>query len=288
MPDLLVFPPDASSSRPSFDRKLHPDFSFACITSQRYLGARLRAVHDGQEEAVQFSSWLATTIREKQVNTTKSTTLHWPASHLAKINQFSVIVNGSAITRVTEFKYSGVIFDEHLSWNKHVESIVSKAGIVGLTRRYTTHTANAICIAMIRPKVTKTSNSDTAMKALRPSFRTRRDEHILKLVMKCIDGRCNIYFVFSEYICTSSTRKSTSLTSAYNNKNRNSQKPLLAVQFFRSPSPPPVGFEVSEPHFRVSKNFWSPPPSPSISSSRQCHIKWTLPYHGRTAFLLIL
>ena len=45
--------------------------------------------------------------------------------------------------------------------------------------------------------------------------------------------------------------------------------PWLAIQFFRSPSPP-VGFEVykfSEPPFRVSKNFRSPP---SISPSPPC------------------
>ena len=35
---------------------------------------------------------------------------------LAKVGQFSVSVNGSAIKRDTEFKYLGVIFDEHLSW----------------------------------------------------------------------------------------------------------------------------------------------------------------------------
>ena len=30
--------------------------------------------------------------------------------------------------RVTEFKYLGVVFDEHLSWNEHVKAILSKAG----------------------------------------------------------------------------------------------------------------------------------------------------------------
>ena len=28
-------------------------------------------------------------------------------------------MNGSTIKRVTDFKYLGVIFDEHLSWNEH-------------------------------------------------------------------------------------------------------------------------------------------------------------------------
>ena len=71
------------------------------------------------------------------------------SQRLAKIDQFSVSVNGSAVKRVTEFKYLGVIFDEHHSWNEHVKEIVSKAGrpvgLLGRVRRYiTTHSANAI------------------------------------------------------------------------------------------------------------------------------------------------
>ena len=58
--------------------------------------------------------------------------------------------------------------------------------------------------------VTKTSSSDTAMKALKgPSLRSRRDEHILKLVRICIHGRCpqyfKSYFVFNKDICARST-----------------------------------------------------------------------------------
>ena len=47
---------------------------------------------------------------------------------LAKINQFSITIGGSTIKHVTEFKYLGVIFDEHLSWNEHVKAIVSNSG----------------------------------------------------------------------------------------------------------------------------------------------------------------
>ena len=50
------------------------------------------------------------------------------SQRLAKVDQFSVSVNGSAIKCVTEFNYLGVIFDEHRSWNEHVKEIVSKAG----------------------------------------------------------------------------------------------------------------------------------------------------------------
>ena len=64
--------------------------------------------------------------------------------------------------------------------------------------------------------VIKTSSSDTTMKALKwPSLRSRRDEHILKLVGKCIHGRCpqyfKNYFVFNKDICTLSTSQSNVL-----------------------------------------------------------------------------
>ena len=60
------------------------------------------------------------------------------------------------------------------------------------------------------------SSSDTTMEALKwPSLRSRRDEHILKLVSKCMDGRCpqyfKNYFVFNKDICARSTRQSNLL-----------------------------------------------------------------------------
>ena len=60
------------------------------------------------------------------------------------------------------------------------------------------------------------SSSDTVMEALKwQSLRSRRDEHILKLVRKCMDGRCpqyfKNYFVFNKDICARSTRQSNLL-----------------------------------------------------------------------------
>ena len=84
------------------------------------------------------------------INVTKTEVMLFGTSQrLAKVDQFSVSVNGSAIKRATEFKYLDVTFDEHLSWNEHVKEIVSKpgrrVGLLGRVRRYiTTHTANAI------------------------------------------------------------------------------------------------------------------------------------------------
>ena len=81
------------------------------------------------------------------INVTKTEVMLFGTSQrLAKVDQFSVSVNGSAIKRLTEVKYLGVIFDEHLSWNQHVLSKAGRlVGLLGRVRRYiTTHTANAI------------------------------------------------------------------------------------------------------------------------------------------------
>ena len=78
------------------------------------------------------------------------------SQRLARVNNFSIIVNGSITKRVSELKYLGIIFYEHLYWNSHVKSIVSKAGkcvgFLGRLRRYlSAHSANTIYISMIRP-----------------------------------------------------------------------------------------------------------------------------------------
>ena len=121
-----------------------------------------------------------------------------------------------------------------------------QVGLLGRLRHYiTTHSANAIFLSMIRPTldycagvwgccgevnsgtletlqkcigriVIKAFSSDTAMKALKlPSLRSRRNEHILKLVRKCIHGQCrqyfNNYFVFNKDICARSTHQSNLL-----------------------------------------------------------------------------
>ena len=46
------------------------------------------------------------------------------SQRLARVDNFSIIVNGSIIKRVSEFKYLGIIFNEHLNWNSHVKPIV--------------------------------------------------------------------------------------------------------------------------------------------------------------------
>ena len=69
------------------------------------------------------------------------------------------------------------------------------------------------CTARI---VIKTSSSDTAMEALKwQSLRTWHNDHIFKLVRKCLDGQCPQYFsdcfVFNQCICTCPTRQSNLL-----------------------------------------------------------------------------
>ena len=48
-------------------------------------------------------------------------------------------IDGKELTRVAEYKYLGVTLDESLSWNAHVNYLISKVckriGILGSTRR---------------------------------------------------------------------------------------------------------------------------------------------------------
>ena len=74
------------------------------------------------EGASAIKSWLR--LNSLFINVTRETMLFGTLQRLAKVDQFSVSVNGSAIRRATEFKYLGVIFDEHLTWNEHVTVIM--------------------------------------------------------------------------------------------------------------------------------------------------------------------
>ena len=41
---------------------------------------------------------------------------------------FGITFKGRPIKRDFEFKYLGVVFDEHISWNSHVELCIIPAG----------------------------------------------------------------------------------------------------------------------------------------------------------------
>ena len=114
------------------------------------------AIHDTLvRELRAIECWLH--LNSLFINITKTEAMLFGTSQkVAKINRFSVTINGSAIKHVTKFKYLGIILHEHLSWNEHVKAIVSKAGrrvgMLGRVRRYiTSESANAIYISMIRP-----------------------------------------------------------------------------------------------------------------------------------------
>ena len=65
-------------------------------------------------------------------------------------------IDGKELTLVAEYKYLGVILDESLSWNSHVNYLISKVskriGILGRTRRsISMHTAGIIYRSFILP-----------------------------------------------------------------------------------------------------------------------------------------
>ena len=154
---------------------------------------------------------------------------------------------GSIITikRVFEFKYVGVAFDEHISWNSHVKYVLSRAGkwlgILGRIRgNRTSDCANSIYTAYIHPimdycdtvwkccgvgnssslerlqrrasKIVSKMSSDRALDYLKwPSLVNRRENHVTELVKRCIKGHCpkffKNYFTFNSSVHNRITRE---------------------------------------------------------------------------------
>ena len=117
---------------------------------------------------------------------------------------------------MTEFKYLGVTFDQRLSWNEHIDSLISKAGkrigLLGRLRQFLTSHSAVIYLSMIRPTfeycsvvwgccgevnsnkletlqrragrtVIRTCNGNLAIEAFKwEELKTKRNDHIAKLV----------------------------------------------------------------------------------------------------------
>ena len=145
---------------------------------------------------------------------------------------------------------SSIILSANLSWNAHIESIAVKVGRrIGMLRRLrcnlTLHAVETVYKSFIRPlmeygdsvwaccgvqnserleklqeraarTVTRQPRSVDAMELVRwDSLEARRDEHVLRLVKKCILGKYpqffKNYFVFNRDIMTRRTRQSDKL-----------------------------------------------------------------------------
>ena len=161
-----------------------------------------------------------------------------------------VNIDGKELTRVAECKYLGVILDESLSWNAHVNYLISKVskrlGILGRTRgSISMHTAGIIYRSFIPPVldycdtvwnccrrinagyieklqrraariIMQTNSSDEALAHLRyDTLGLRRETHALNLVKKCLNKRCPQflmdYFSFNRDIVQRKTRQSNHL-----------------------------------------------------------------------------
>ena len=170
-------------------------------------------------------------------------------SRLATAN-LSVDIDGKELTRVAEYKYLGVILDESLSWNAHVNYLISKVskriGILGRTRRsISMHTAGIIYRSFILPVldycdtiwnccgctnadnieklqrraariIMQTNSSDEALAHLKyDTLGLRREIRALNLVKKCLNKRCPQflmdYFYLNRDIVQRKTRQSNHL-----------------------------------------------------------------------------
>ena len=155
-------------------------------------------------------------------------------SRLANTN-LSVNIDGKELTRVAEYKYLGVILDESLSWNAHVNYLISKVskrlGILGRTRgSISMHTADIIYRSFILPVldycdtvwnccgrinagyieklqrlaariIMQTNSSDEALAHLRyDTLGLRRETHALNLVKKCLNKRYPQFLIKNTFI----------------------------------------------------------------------------------------
>ncbi len=198
-------------------------------------------------------SLLGTWLRDKRLflNTVKTESmLIGIQAKVSKVINFNIMWNGILIKRVYQFKYLGVTFDEHLSWNMHIGELVSKTSKkLGMLRRMrgslTVYSANAVYISFSRPImeycdtvwnccgvcnstlleklqrraariITKERRSDDAMKAIKwPMLEDRRWNHTHELVKKCVAGYCpqyfKNYFTFNHQIYDRVTRQKDKL-----------------------------------------------------------------------------
>ena len=94
-----------------------------------------------------IGSWLRNNSLFLNVTKTEAM-LFGTQARLSQVTDFRVTFNANPIKRVSEFKYLGVLFDEKISWNAHVNYIISKVGKrLGMLR----HCANMIYLSYVRP-----------------------------------------------------------------------------------------------------------------------------------------
>ena len=205
---------------------------------------------NAQEISSTLSSELAKVVDSLFIHQGKmECVLFATGSRLATAN-LSVDIDGKELTRVAEYKYLGVILDESLSWNAHVNYLISKVGkrigILGSTRRsISMHTAGIIYKSFILPVLDycdtvwnccgrtnadnieklqrraarifmQTNSSDEALAHLKyDTLGLRREIHALNLVKKCLNKRCPQflmdYFYFNRDIVQRKTRQSNHL-----------------------------------------------------------------------------
>ena len=72
------------------------------------------------------------------------------------MTNYQLVINGSPLKRVSEFRYLDIVLNENLSWNAHIDDIIVKVGKrLGLLRRLrrnlTMHAAETVYKSFIRP-----------------------------------------------------------------------------------------------------------------------------------------
>ena len=149
---------------------------------------------------------------------------------LALSTSFSIVIDGKALNHVSEYKYLGIALDASLTWNEHVDYLISKVrkrlAMLGRIRKnINMYTAGTVYTSLVLPildycdtvwSCCRSVNTDKLEKYQRRAARIvmhlgssekalnflcyvtlekRRESHVCNLVKKCLSNRCPQFFM---------------------------------------------------------------------------------------------
>ena len=87
------------------------------------------------ENLEKLNTWLIENNLFLNIEKTEAV-LFGTTANLSKVTNYQLVINGSPLKRVSEFRYLDIVLNENLSWNAHIDDIIVKVGKrLGLLRR---------------------------------------------------------------------------------------------------------------------------------------------------------
>ena len=87
------------------------------------------------ENLEKLNTWLIENNLFLNIEKTEAV-LFGTTANLSKVTNYQLVINGSPLKRVSEFRHLGIVPNKNLSWNAHIDDIIVKVGErLGLLRR---------------------------------------------------------------------------------------------------------------------------------------------------------